>query len=66
MILFDVEDAVGVARLNKEIMDFLAIAEPAVTMEIKEAANRGERLPRFFSLTVRRNVVLTLISLQMH
>jgi hypothetical protein len=42
MILFDVEDAVGVARLNKEIMDFLAIAEPAVTMEIKEAANRGE------------------------
>lgn len=42
MILFDVEDAVEVARLNREIMDFLAIAEPAVTMEIKEAANRGE------------------------
>lgn len=42
MILFNVEDAVEVARLNKEIMDFLAIAEPAVTMEIKEAANRGE------------------------
>lgn len=42
MILFDVEDAVGVARLNREIMDFLAIAEPTVTMEIKEAANRGE------------------------
>ena len=42
MILFEAEDALGVSRLNKEIMDFLAIAEPAVTMEIKETANRGE------------------------
>lgn len=42
MILFEAEDAIGVSRLNREIMDFLAIAEPAVTMEIKEAANRGE------------------------
>ena len=42
MILFEAEDATGVSRLNREIMDFLAIAEPAVTMEIKEAANRGE------------------------
>ena len=42
MILFGAEDAIGVSRLNREIMDFLAIAEPAVTMEIKEAANRGE------------------------
>ena len=42
MILFEAEDALGVSRLNREIMDFLAIAEPAVTMEIKEAANRGE------------------------
>ena len=42
MILFGSEDAIGVSRLNREIMDFLAIAEPAVTMEIKEAANRGE------------------------
>lgn len=38
MILFEAEDAIGVSRLNREIMDFLAIAEPAVTMEIKEAA----------------------------
>lgn len=37
MILFEAEDAIGVSRLNREIMDFLAIAEPAVTMEIKEA-----------------------------
>lgn len=42
MILFGSEDAIGVSRLNREIMDFLAITEPAVTMEIKEAANRGE------------------------
>ena len=42
MILFGAEDAIGVSRLNREIMDFLAIAEPAVTMEIKEVANRGE------------------------
>lgn len=42
MILFEAEDAIGVSRLNREIMDFLAIAEPAVAMEIKEAANRGE------------------------
>ena len=42
MILFEAEDAIGVSQLNREIMDFLAIAEPAVTMEIKEAANRGE------------------------
>lgn len=42
MILFEAEYAIGVSRLNREIMDFLAIAEPAVTMEIKEAANRGE------------------------
>ena len=42
MILFKVEDAIGLSRLNREIMDFLAIAEPAVTMEIREAANRGE------------------------
>lgn len=42
MILFEAEEAIGVSRLNREIMDFLAIAEPAVTMEIKEAANRGE------------------------
>lgn len=42
MILFGSEDAIGVSRLNREIMDFLAIAEPAVMMEIKEAANRGE------------------------
>ena len=42
MILFEAEDAIEVSRLNREIMDFLAIAEPAVTMEIKEAANRGE------------------------
>ena len=42
MILFEAEDAIGVSRLNREIMDFLAIAEPAVTMEIEEAANRGE------------------------
>lgn len=42
MILFEAEDALGVAQLNREIMDFLAVAEPAVTMEIKEAANRGE------------------------
>lgn len=42
MILFEAEDAIGVSRLNREIIDFLAITEPAVTMEIKEAANRGE------------------------
>ena len=42
VILFGAEDAIGVSRLNREIMDFLTIAEPAVTMEIKEAANRGE------------------------
>ena len=42
MILFDAEDALAVSRFNKEIADFLAIAEPAVAMEIKEAANRGE------------------------
>lgn len=42
MILFEAEDAIGVSRLNREIMDFLAIAEPTVTMEIKEVANRGE------------------------
>lgn len=42
MILFGSEDAIGVSQLNREIMDFLAIAEPAVTMKIKEAANRGE------------------------
>ena len=42
MILFEAEDAIGLSRLNREIMDFLAIAEPAVTMEIREAANRGE------------------------
>lgn len=42
MILFKAEDAIGVSRFNREIMDFLAIAELAVTMEIKEAANRGE------------------------
>ena len=42
VILFGAEDAIGVSRLNREIMDFLAIAEPVVTMEIKEAANRGE------------------------
>lgn len=42
MILFEAEYAIGVSRLNREIMDFLAIVEPAVTMEIKEAANRGE------------------------
>ena len=42
MILFGSEDAIEVSRLNREIMDFLAIAEPAVTMEIKEAANRRE------------------------
>lgn len=42
MILFEAEYAIGVSRLNREIMDFLAIAEPAVTMGIKEAANRGE------------------------
>ena len=28
--------------VDKEIEDFLAMAEPAVAMEIKEAANRGE------------------------
>ena len=42
MILFEAEDAIGVSRLNREIMDFLAIAEPAVAMEIREAANHGE------------------------
>ena len=42
MILFDAEDALAVSRFNKEIADFLAIAEPAVAMESKEAANRGE------------------------
>lgn len=42
MILFDAEDALAVSRFNKEIADFLKIAEPAVAMEIKEAANRGE------------------------
>ena len=42
MVLFDAEDALAVSRFNKEIADFLAMAEPAVTMEIKEAANRGE------------------------
>lgn len=42
MILFDAEDALAVSRFNKEIADFLAIAEPAVTMEIEEVANRGE------------------------
>lgn len=42
MILFEAEDALAVSRFNKEIADFLAIAEPAVTMEIEEAANRGE------------------------
>ena len=42
MILFEAEYAIGVSRLNREIMDFLAIAEPAVTMGIKEVANRGE------------------------
>lgn len=42
MILFEAGDAIEVSRLNREIMDFLVIAEPAVTMEIKEAANRGE------------------------
>lgn len=42
MILFEAEDAIGVSRFNKEIADFLKIAEPAVTTEIKEAANRGE------------------------
>ena len=42
MILFKAEDAIEVSRLNREIMYFLAIAEPTVTMEIKEAANRGE------------------------
>ena len=42
MILFGSEDAIGVSQLNREIMDFLAIAEAAVTMKIKEAANRGE------------------------
>lgn len=42
MILFGSEDAIGVSQLNREIMDFLAIAELAVTMKIKEAANRGE------------------------
>lgn len=42
MNLFDAEDALAVSRFNKEIADFLKIAEPAVTMEIKEAANRGE------------------------
>lgn len=42
MILFEAEDAIGVSQLNREIMDFLAIVEPAVTMKIKEAANRGE------------------------
>ena len=42
MILFKAKDAIGVSRLNREIMDFLAIAELAITMKIKEAANRGE------------------------
>ena len=42
MILFEAEDALAVSRFNKEITDFLAMAEPAVAMEIKEAANRGE------------------------
>ena len=42
MILFDAEDALAVSRFNKEIADFLKIAESAVTMEIEEAANRGE------------------------
>ena len=42
VILFGAEDAIGISRLNREIMDFLAIAEPAVTIEIKEAANCGE------------------------
>ena len=41
MILFDAEDALAVSRFNKEIADFLAIAEPAVAMEIKEAALKG-------------------------
>lgn len=35
MILFEAEDAIGVSRLNREIMDFLAIAEPAVTMDME-------------------------------
>lgn len=39
MILFEAEDALGVSQLNREIMDFLAIAEPAVTMEIIEERN---------------------------
>ena len=42
VILFGAEDAIGISRLNRESMDFLAIAEPAVTIEIKEAANRGK------------------------
>lgn len=49
MILFEAEDALAVSRFNKEIADFLAIAEPAVIMEIKEAANRGEFYLRWSS-----------------
>ena len=49
MILFDAEDALAVSRFNKEIADFLKIAEPAVTMEIKEAAIRGEFYLRWSS-----------------
>ena len=49
MILFDAEDALAISCFNKEIADFLAIAEPAVAMEIKEAANRGEFYLRWSS-----------------
>lgn len=77
MILFEAEDAIGVSRLNREIMDFLAIAEPAVAMEIKEAANRGEfgfwwsseknkKVADILFPPIKRIAVLSLINLRMH